>query len=114
MVVDTSHHVISHIGASYADLKDNQYLQDVVRKLKPRLKTQGLYWENLLADTSYSSGENYAFLEREKLTGCIPAHGTYKGGAESFKYDQDNDHWICPEGKIARYRKLQIERELQS
>uniref|UniRef100_UPI00404B71A6 transposase n=1 Tax=Fulvivirga sp. TaxID=1931237 RepID=UPI00404B71A6 len=31
LAVDTAHHVISHIEASYADLKDNQCLQDVTK-----------------------------------------------------------------------------------
>ena len=63
LAVDTAHHVITHIGADFADLKDNQCLQGVVKMLKPRLNSHGLIWENVLADTAYSSGENYAFLE---------------------------------------------------
>ena len=40
--------------------------------------------EVLIADTGYSSGENYAFLEQKGITGFIPPHGTYKGGPEGF------------------------------
>ena len=63
MGVDTAHHVITHIGAAFADKKDSQCLQDVTFKLKERLQKEGLIWESILADTGYSSGENYAFLE---------------------------------------------------
>jgi hypothetical protein len=64
MGVDTSHHVISYIGADFADKKDNQCLPKIIEKLKPRLNRQGLFWQNILADTAYSSGENYAYWNR--------------------------------------------------
>lgn len=40
--VDTGHHVITDIHAYHADKKDNQYLQDIVGRLKPRLNRAGL------------------------------------------------------------------------
>jgi len=82
--VDTGHHVITDIRAYHADGKDNQQLQDITLRLKKRLWNQGLYWDTLLADTGYSSGENYAFLENLGLTSYIPPHGTYKGGPAGF------------------------------
>ena len=97
--VDTAHHVITDIRAYHADGKDNQQLQDIILRLKKRLWNQGLYWETLLADTGYSSGENYAFLEDHQLTSYIPPHGTYKGGPEGFIYDEQEDKFICPQGK---------------
>ena len=111
LAVDTAHHVITHIGAEFADLKDNQCLQGVVKKLKPRLQSHGLIWQNVLADTAYSSGENYAFLERENINSYIPPHGTYKGGPEGFTYHKEGDYWQCPEGKRVVFRKVQIERK---
>ena len=56
------------------------WYESIVKKLKPRLQSHGLAWQNVLADTAYSSGENYAFLERENINSYIPPHGTYKGG----------------------------------
>ena len=111
LAVDTAHHVISYIGAEFADLKDNQSLQGVVMKLKPRLQSHGLIWQNLLADTAYSSGENYAFLEREKINSYIPPHGTYKGGPEGFNYHKEGDYWLCSQGKKVTYRKGIIEKK---
>ena len=64
MAVDTEHHVITHIKADYADKKDSQSLQVFTLELKKRLNTNGLLWRNLLADTGYCSGENYAFPRR--------------------------------------------------
>jgi len=111
LAVDTSHHVISYIGADYADLKDNQSLPDIVKKLKARLRSEGLEWQNVLADTAYSSGVNYAFLEREKLNSYIPSHGTYKGGPEGFTYYKEGNFWKCPQGKKVVFRKMIIERK---
>jgi len=41
-------------------------------------------WESCVADTGYSSGENYALLEARGLKSFIPPHGTYKGGPDGF------------------------------
>jgi len=111
LAVDTAHHVISHIGAEFADLKDNQCLSYVVKKLKPRLISHGLIWQNVLADTAYSSGENYAYLEQEQINSYIPPHGTYKGGPQGFTYHKEGDYWRCSQGKRVTYRKVIIEKK---
>jgi len=111
LAVDTAHHVITHIGADYADKKDNQSLQDVTKELKERLHAQGLLWHNLIADTGYSSGENYAFLEEQGLVSYVPPHGTYKGGPEGFIYVEDGNYWLCPKNKKVTFRKIQIEKD---
>lgn len=104
--VDTAHHVITDIQAYHADKKDNQYLQDIVGRLKPRLNRTGLLWQNCVADTGYSSGENYAFLEQAGLRSFIPPHGTYKGGPDGFTYNQEQDHYVCPQGEIIPFKKV--------
>ena len=104
--VDTGHHVITDIKAYHADKKDNQYLQEISNRLHRRLWKQGLYWENVVADTGYSSGENYAFLEAKGITSFIPPHGTYKGGPEGFTYAKEQDHYLCPQGKIIPFKKV--------
>ena len=111
LAVDTAHHVISHIGAEFADLKDNQCLSSVVKKLKPRLLSHGLIWQNVLADTAYSSGENYAYLERENINSYIPPHGTYKGGPQGFTYHKEGDYWLCSQGRKVVFRKMIIEKK---
>jgi len=104
--VDTAHHVITDIKAYHADGKDNQQLSDIVDRLRTRLWQGGLYWENCVADTGYSSGENYAMLEERGLKSFIPPHGTYKGGPDGFVYVEEHDHYICPQGKVIPFTKV--------
>lgn len=104
--VDTANHVITDIRAYHADGKDNQQLPDIVQRLRARLWKQGLVWENCVADTGYSSGENYAFLEDIGLKSFIPPHGTYKGGPTGFTYNGTEDHYICPQGKVIPFTKV--------
>lgn len=110
MAVDTDHHVITHIGADFADKKDNQSLQEVTKTLQSRLRKQHLIWRNLAADAGYSSGENYAFLEQAGLESYIPPHGTYKGGPEGFTYHKAGDYWLCSQGQKVTFRKVQVEK----
>jgi len=98
--------VITDIKAYHADGKDNQQLQDIVQRLQRRLWHQGLVFENCVADTGYSSGENYAFLEKQGLKSFIPPHGTYKGGPNGFTYIESEDHYLCPQGKIIPFKKV--------
>ena len=109
--VDTAHHVITDIWAYHADKKDNQYLEHIVNRLKPRLHKQGLIWRNCVADTGYSSGENYAFLEWIGLQSYIPAHGTYKGGPDGFIYNKEQDNYSCPQGEIIPFKKVFYEKK---
>jgi hypothetical protein len=104
--VDTGHHVITDIRAYHADKKDNQYLQDIVTRLKIRLHQHGLIWRNCVADTGYSSGENYSFLEQAGLESYIPSHGTYKGGPEGFTYNEQQDCYSCPQGHLVTFKKV--------
>lgn len=104
--VDTAQHVITDIRAYHADKRDSQYLQDISIRLKKRLHTQGLIWRNCIADTGYSSGDNYAFLERQGLESFIPPHGTYKGGPKGFTYNKEQDCYICPQNKVIPFTKV--------
>ncbi|WP_299217254.1 IS1182 family transposase [uncultured Dokdonia sp.] len=112
--VDTAHHVITDIRAYHADGKDSQQLEDITNRLQRRLWKEGFVWQNCVADTGYSSGENYAFLEAMGLKSFIPAHGTYKGGPDGFEYDEQNDHYVCPQGKIIPFKKVFIEKKNQT
>ena len=106
LIVDASHHVITDIGAYHADGRDNQHLPDIVGREHRRLWQHGLLWENVVADTGYSSGEDYAILEGRGLKSFIPPHGTYKGGPEGFAHIEGEDHYRCPQGKAIPFTKV--------
>lgn len=106
ITVDAGHHVITDIKAYHADGKDNQHLPDIVKRVKRRLWKQGLVWQNCVADTGYSSGENYAMLEGMGLKSFIPPHGTYKGGPSDMVYVREHDHYLCPQGKVVPFKKV--------
>jgi hypothetical protein len=111
LTVDTSTHVISDIKAYHADGKDSQHLADIVNRVQRRLWRSGLVLENCVADTGYSSGENYAFLEDKGIQSFIPAHGTYKGGPDGFVYNEEHDFYRCPQGKVIPFKKVFIEKK---
>lgn len=105
MAVDSQEHVITHISAHHADKGDNQCLEEIVEPLQWRLQRYGLPMKNLLADTGYSSGENYAYLEQKGITSYIPPHGTFKGGPEGFKFVEEGNYWLCKNNKRVTFRK---------
>jgi len=109
--VDGFSHVITDIQAYHADKKDSQCLQDITVRLKTRLNRQGLFLKNLLADTGYSDGSNYAFLEQQGLTSFIPPHGTYKGGPDGFVYHKEQDYYTCPQGRVIPFKKVFFEKK---
>ena len=106
LTVDIGHHVITDIRAYHADGKDSQELKDIVLRTKKRLWDYGFLWKNCVADTGYSSGENYAFLETQGLKSFIPPHGTYKGGPDGFIYNKEKDYYLCPQGEIIPFKKV--------
>jgi hypothetical protein len=110
MSVDTAHHVITHIRANHADRKDSLNLIDIARQTQRRLKRQNLIMDTLLADTGYSNGENYKYLEENKITGYIPTHGQYEGIRKGFTYEPEHDRWRCSQGKYATFRKIKYQK----
>jgi hypothetical protein len=99
MAVDTAEGVISHIQADFADGRDSQYLPGITMQVQNRLKKNELSMTDLLADTGYSNGFNYKFLEQRKITGWIPAFGMYKPEIEGFPYNKEQDEYRCPMNK---------------
>lgn len=74
------------------------------------MNTQRVLTRNVLADTGYSSGVNYAFFEELGLLSYIPQHGQYKGGPDGFNYHKEGNYWECPEGKQVKHRKTFIDK----
>ena len=110
VAVDTNNHVITSIAADFADKHDSRSLIGMVDPLVRRLGKQGLEVENILADAGYSSGDNYADMESRGLHAYIPPHGTFKGGPDGFRYDEEGDYYECKNGRYAQFRKIKVEK----
>ncbi len=98
MSVDTLQSVITNIAAEYASQKDSKLLMRNVLRTENALAANGLEMSQVLADTGFSSGENYQLLEEMGLRAFIPLHGTYVSDREGFKYDGRRNAFICPQG----------------
>lgn len=106
MSVDSQNNIISCIQSQKADSRDNTYLIENVLSAKKLIEKSGLVMQNVLADTNYSSAENYNKLDKLKLKAFIPPHGQFKGMPIGFSYNNQDDLWICPNGN-----KLTLKRE---
>jgi len=109
MSVDTANHVITNIQADFADKKDSRYLQSIIENTSKRLDKFGFHIENVLADTGFSSGENYKKLEESGIRAYIPVHGQFEGGRDGFTYDNENDRFICPNNKYLIFKKVKAD-----
>ena len=102
MSVDTHQSVITNIAAEYASQKDSKLLIRNVIRTDNALRSNGLKMEQVLADTGFSSGENYQMLEQMGLEAFIPLHGTYVRDRGAFKYDGRRNAFICTQGQVLK------------
>ena len=107
LAVDTAHGVISHVQADLADSRDSVHLPQLVTHLQQRLFAQGLPLQDLVADTNYSNGVNYALLEQQGITPWIPVFGQYKPVVEGFAYDAVTNSFTCPAGKSLPFKSYE-------
>lgn len=96
--VDTENHVICGAVVDYADKKDSDTIENIVNQANENLKENGLKIEEVLADTGYSSGSSYKYLEEKNITAYIPPIGRYKTEREGFFYNPNEDCYICSQG----------------
>jgi hypothetical protein len=68
---------------------------DLVTKIAHSLKGQGLPLQAVLADSGFSSGENYAGLEQKGILGYVSISGVYKPDRGLFTYQPDQDAYVC-------------------
>jgi len=106
LAVDTATGVISHIQADLADSRDCLHLPTLVPRLQARLRAQELTLRDFVADTGYSNGFNYAFLEQRGITPWIPVFGPYKPTVEGFTYEPAADAYRCRAGKLLPFRSF--------
>lgn len=99
--VDTQNHVITNIMADFSDKRDSDSLPLVINQTKENLEENGLHMDELLADSSYSSGTALSYLKQTNITGYIPNLGQYKAEREGFTYNRNLDQYECQRGNKA-------------
>jgi transposase len=105
LAVDTATGVISHVQADFADSRDSLHLPALIKRLQARLTSQELVLRDVVADTGYSNGFNYAFLEQRGITPWIPTFGAYKPEVDDFTYQAQADEYRCRADKPLPFRK---------
>jgi hypothetical protein len=95
VATDDSHHVITAAGADFADKRDSECLEHLLKQAQQNLATNGMQLEQILADTSYSSGEALGYCLENNIDAYIPNFGLYKYEREGFKYNKDLDQYEC-------------------
>lgn len=68
LAMDEASGVMSHIQADFADHRDSVLLPSIVTPFHQRLITQALPLKEVVADSDYSNGLNYALLEVQVIT----------------------------------------------
>ena len=93
---------------------DRQQLIPMVEQAEVNLREEV---REVIADGGYGSYDNYEYLSTHEKTGYIPdqyfekvKHGEYqkeenKYHKENFRYDEERDVYICPEGKELLFYK---------
>jgi len=91
--------------------------QQLVPMVEQAEATLGGEVKEVIADSGYSSYDNYEYLSTTKKTGYIPdqyfekvKQGDYQSPEsryhkENFRYDEGRDVYICPEGKELPFYK---------
>jgi len=111
LAVDTAQGVISHVQADFADSRDSVHLPVLVHQLHQRLRANGLSWHDVLADTGYSNGANYALLEQQGITPWIPVFSRYKPTIDGFTYQAETDSFWCAAGKELPFKDYDKNRD---
>jgi transposase len=107
--VDAEHAlIVTH--AVVLDAADNRQLQPMAEAAKQALEVGRL---NIVADTGYSNGEQATRCEQAGMIPHVPAQRSVNAGGlldrSAFRYDQDNDCFVCLEGKTLK--RMQISRK---
>jgi len=102
--VDAHSHVICGATVDYADKRDSETIENIAGQTIENLGGNGLSVKEVLADTNYSSGEAYRYLENKGIAAFIPVCGSYKAHRDGFSYDKEADCYICAKGAKLTFR----------
>ena len=108
--VDTENHVICGAMAELADKRDAETTEDIIGQTIENLQDSDLKVTEVLADTNYSSGESYRFLQENNITAYIPTIGGYSSEKEGFTYNEEEDCYICSQGVKLPFKGIGTQR----
>jgi len=81
-------------------------MEKIVGQTIENLQEFNIRVDEVLADTGYSSGESYRYLEKKNIKSYIPVHGSYKAKREGFTYLKEEDSYICQVGIRLPFKKI--------
>jgi IS5 family transposase len=93
--VDMDSHVITNVEAHFADRRDSECLEQVLKNTISNLAQHDLTVDQIAADTGYSSGKALKACIDNGVTAFIPNFGHYKPVREGFVFDEENDRYTC-------------------
>lgn len=93
--VDMGSHIITNVEAHYADRRDSECLEQVLKNTISNLAAHHLVVEEIAADTGYSSGKALQACINHHITAFIPNFGHYKPVREGFVFDDQHDRYTC-------------------
>ena len=112
--VDESFGIITHAQVDDANKNDSELLRSIAQQTKECLLRNRLDFKSLATDKGFFSAENLNWLDQESLTAYMTPRrlAAIKGdfAREKFRYDAENDEFICPEEKRLHFR--QVDQEL--
>ena len=114
--IGTENQFVLHYSLHQA-ANDQNLLEAHIRGFKNR---HGKYPETVIADSGYGNLENYIFLEKSGITGCVKYPWFHREQKKSFKhrtydfqnweYVKSDDKFICPQGHDVTVLKDSFER----
>jgi transposase len=107
---DEKYGIITHAQIDSANQNDVELLGALMSKTGERLARFGLPFQSLAVDSGYYSAENLKTAADQSLELFIPPNlQTQDNGLfrrDQFQYDPAQDQFICPEGKVLKFRGL--------
>jgi transposase len=94
--VDKKHQVIVAADVSQAENDSGE----LVPMIEQTISNTGMMPKTVTADSGYHSQENLQYAKDKGLNAYIPE----KRNKIEFKYDEEKDEYICPAGKVLKYR----------
>ena len=107
---DEKRGIITHAQVDRANYNDVELLGSLMSKTRKRLANCSLHFQSLGVDSGYYSAPNLKRAADQSLELFIPPNlQTQDNGLfrrDQFQYDSLQDQFICPRGKLLKFRSL--------